>query len=141
MGDALRSVINGKSPGLATKTGKMIDYDGRKVNSYVVLEHKLKLLTDAYRQAKGMRALTNTVQDHIDSLFRNPAASFQSYDDTIDQMLYTRDLAQSRLLNTVESAGFAPEFVSEMLQPSSKSVYNNLNTRSGEKEASELLRG
>lgn len=141
LGDALRSVINGKSPGLATKTGKMIDYDGRKVNSYVVLEHKLKLLTDAYRQAKGMRALTNTVQDHIDSLFRNPAASFQSYDDTIDQMLYTRDLAQSRLLNTVESAGFAPEFVSEMLQPSSKSVYNNLNTRSGEKEASELLRG
>lgn len=140
LGQALGAYVSGKDPGLATKLGQQIEYEGRMVNSYVVLEHKLKLLVDAYRQAKGMRALTNTVQEHIDSLFRNPAASFQSYDDTIDQMLYTRDLAQSRLLNTVASAGFVPEFVIEQLQPNVKSVYNTLNTREGEKESSALLR-
>lgn len=140
LGQALGAYISGKDPGLATQLGQPIEYEGRMVNSYVVLEHKLKLLVDAYRQAKGMRALTNTVQEHIDSLFRNPAASFQSYQDTIDQMLYTRDLAQSRLLNTVTSAGFVPEFVIEELQPNLKSTYNTLNTREGEKESSALLR-
>jgi len=140
-GQAFAAAISGKDPGLATKfVGEPIEYEGRKVNSYVVLEHKLKLLVDAYRQAKGMRALTNTVQEHIDSLFRNPSASFQSYQDTKDQMLYTRDLAQSRLMNTVTSAGFAPEFVAEMLQPHVKGVYDKLNAREGEKEAADLLR-
>lgn len=141
MGQALSSIISGKNPGLATKLGDTIEFDGQKVNSYVVLEHKLKLLVDAYRQAKGMRALTSTVQEHIDSLFRNPEASFQSNKDTIDQMRYTRDLAQSRLMNTVEGAGFVPEFVMKELQPNAKAVNNTLNKKEGEKEASELLRG
>lgn len=140
LGQAIGAYVSGKDPGLATKLGETIEYNGRKVNSYVVLEHKLKLLVDAYRQAKGMRALTNTVQEHIDSLFRNPAASFQSYQDTVDQMLYTRDLAQSRLLNTVAGAGFVPEFVAEQLQPEVRGTFNTLNKREGEKEASELLR-
>lgn len=140
LGQALGAYVSGKDAGLATKLGEEIEYEGRKVNSYVVLEHKLKLLVDAYRQAKGMRALTSTVQEHIDSLFRNPAASFQSYEDTVDQMLYTRDLAQSRLMNTVAGAGFVPEFVAEQLQPHVKDVFNKLNTREGEKEAADLLR-
>lgn len=140
MNQALAAYLSGKNPGLATKTGEMIDYNGRKVNSYVVLEHKIKLLVDAYRQAKGMRALTNTVQDHIEGLFRNPAASFQSYEDTIDQMLYTRELAQSRLLNTVSASGFAPEHVIKDLQPEVRKTFNNLNYREGEKESSKLLK-
>jgi len=140
IGQALIALINGQDPGLASKLGEMVDYQGRKVNSFIFLEHKLKLLVDAYRQAKGMRALTGTVQDHIEGLFRNPAASFQSYEDAIDQMLYTRDLAQSRLLNTASSRGFVPEFVSEQLQPEVKKVFNTLNKRAGEKESSELLR-
>lgn len=137
---AFSAYISGRNPGLATKLGETIEYKGRKVNSYVILEHKIKLLTDAYRQVKGMRALTNTVQEHIEGLFRNPAASFQSYEDTKDQMLYTRDLAQSRFLNTAEGAGFVPEFLIETLKPQVKDVYNKLNTREGEKEAAELLR-
>jgi hypothetical protein len=140
VGQALGAYLSGKDPGLATQIGEQIEYEGRMVNSYVVLEHKLKLLVDAYRQAKGMRALTSSVQEHIDGLFRNPSASFQSPQDTIDQMIYTRDLAQNRLLNSVKSSGFIPEFVIEELQPEVKAVYNALNTREGEKESSELLR-
>lgn len=140
IGQAIGAYLSGKDPGLATHIGQPIEYGGRIVNSYVVLEHKLKLLVDAYRQAKGMRALTSSVQEHIDGLFRNPTASFQSPQDTIDQMLYTRDLAQNRLLNTVSGAGFVPEFVIEQLQPNIQEAYNNLNTREGEKESSELLR-
>lgn len=140
VGQALASILSGKDSGLDTKLGEQIEYQGRKVNSYVFLEHKLKLLVDAYRQAKGMRALTNTVQEHIDGLFRNPAGSFQSYKDTVDQMLYTDDLAQSRLLNTVEGMGFVPEFVIKELQPSVKNKYDKLNRSEGEKEAAELLR-
>lgn len=139
-GQALASVVSGKDPGLATKLGEEIEYNGRKVNSYVVLEHKLKLLVDAYRQAKSMRALTNTVQEHIEGLFRNPAASFQSYADTKDQMLYTRDLAQNRLMDNASSSGFVPEFIARELQPEAKKVYGKLNKKAGEKEASELLR-
>jgi len=138
---AFISILSGENPGLASKFGDTIEYQGRKVNSYVLLEHKLKLLVDAYRQAKSMRALTATVQEHFDGLFRNPAASFQSYEDTKDQMLYTRDLIQSRLMDTVSGSGFVPEFVAEQLQPGIKDIYNNLNTREGEKESSELLRG
>ncbi len=55
-------------------------------------------------------------------------------------MLYTRDLAQSRLLETVSNAGFVPEFVIEKLQPDVKKTFNNLNYREGEKESSALLR-
>src|SRR5260221_14633967 len=138
--DAFANYLAGKEGGIATKIGKPVEFQGRKVNSYVVLEHKIKLLVDAYRQAKGMRALTESVKDHIEGLFRNPASSFQSYNDTIDQMLFTRDLAQDRLLNTVDSNGFAREFVIEDLQPQVRKTFNKLNYKEGEKESSELLK-
>jgi hypothetical protein len=140
VGQAMTSYLNGKDPGLAAKFGEEIEFEGRKVNSMIALEHKLKLLVDAYRQAKGMKALTNTVQEHIDGLFRNPSTSFQSYRDTIDQMLYTRDLAQKRLLNTVTSAGFVPEFLMEQFGKENKGVYDQLNNKEGEKLSSQLLR-
>jgi hypothetical protein len=100
----------------------------------------LKLLTDAYRQAKGMRALTNTVQEHIDGLFRNPTASFQNYEDTIDQMLYTRNLAQKNLVNNASNHGFAPEFLQEEFGKGNKKVYGKLNKKEEEKMSSSLLR-
>jgi hypothetical protein len=137
---AFQSYLSGKSPGFATKTGEMVEVDGRKVNAYVFLEHKIKLLVDAYRQAKGMRALTETVQNHIEGLFRNPAASFQSYQDTIDQMLYTRDLAQDRIMNNVTESGFVPDYVAKALQPEVRKTFNTLNRREGEKESTALLR-
>lgn len=140
LSQAMTSFISGKSPALATKLGEEVEFQGRKVNAYVALEHKIKLLVDAYRQAKGMRALTESVQTHIDGLFRNPAASFQSYADTIDQMLYTKDLAESRLLNTVSASGFAPEFISKDLQPQSQKTFGKLNQKSNEKRSSELLK-
>lgn len=141
LGTALINIVSGKSPGIATKLGKPVEYEGRTINSYVFLEHKLKLLVDAYRRAKGMRALTETVQTHLDGLFRNPAATFQSFEDTIDQMMYTREVIQDGLINNVQSSGFVPEFVIERLQPNSKKIYGMLNEKAGEKEASELLRG
>lgn len=141
VGQAFASYINGKNPGLSTKFGEEIEFEGRKVNSIVALEHKLKLLTDAYRQAKGMRALTNTVQDHIEGLFRNPAASFQSYKDTIDQMLYTRDLTQQRLANTADAGGFVPEFLLQEFGKENKKVYDELNYNEGEQLSDQLLRG
>jgi len=140
LGQAFQSYLIGKNPGLSSKLGEEIEFEGRKVNSMIALEHKLKLLTDAYRQAKGMRALTNTVQEHIDGLFRNPSASFQSYRDTIDQMLYTRDLTQNRLFNTVSSHGFVPEILMEELGKENKGVYDQLNYQEGENLSSSLLK-
>ena len=106
----------------------------------VALEHKMKLLTDAYRAAKGMRALTNTVQDHIESLFRNPSQSFQSYKDTIDQMLYTRQLLQERLAHTAEAGGFVPDFLMKKFAEENKGVYNKKKKKEAEKYSDQLLR-
>ena len=139
VGQGLAAFLSGKSPSFASKNSEMIDYQGRKVNAYIVLEHKIKLLTDAYRQAKGMRALTQSVQDHIEGLFRNPEASFQSHQDTVDQMLYTRDLALDRIGNNAKDKGFAPEFLYEELKPKVKETFNKLNYKEGEKESDKLL--
>jgi hypothetical protein len=135
-----RTYLLGKRPDLSSKFSEKVEFEGRPVNAAVVLEHKLKLLTDAYRQAKGMRALTSTVQEHIDGLFRNPATSFQNYEDTIDQMLYTRSLAQKNLIQNASNKGFAPEFLEEEFGKKNKSVYNKLNKKEEEKQSSELLR-
>ncbi len=140
LGQAISSYVAGKDMGLATKLGEEIEFEGRKVNSMVALEHKIKLLTDAYRQAKGMRALTESVKEHIEGLFRNPSTSFQSYKDTIDQMLYTRDLIQNRLIKNAESHGFYPDFIKESFGKENKGVYNDLNQKEGEKVSSQLLR-
>lgn len=136
----ISTYLIGKRPDLASKLNEQVEFEGRKVNAGIVLEHKLKLLTDAYRQAKGMRALTNTVQEHIDGLFRNPAASFQNYEDTIDQMLYTRNLAQKNLVNNAANHGFAPEFLQEEFGKGNKKVYGKLNKKEEEKMSSSLLR-
>lgn len=141
VGQAFAAYIAGKDPGLVTKMGEEIEFEGRKVNSIVALEHKLKLLTDAYRQAKGMRALTNTVQEHIEGLFRNPSTSFQNYKDTIDQMLYTRDLTQQRLFNTAEAGGFVPEFLMKEFGEGNQKIYDKLNYDEGEALSDQLLRG
>lgn len=134
------SYLENKNPTLPSKFSDTVDFQGRKVNGYVVLNHKIKSLVDAYRQIKGMRALTQSVQDHVAGLFNNPLTSFQDFQGTIDQMLFTRELAQDRLLNNVDQSGFYPEFVSKLLQPEVKDVYNKLNKKEGEKEASALLR-
>jgi hypothetical protein len=139
LGKGLAAFLTGQSPSLASKNADMIDYQGRKVNAYIVLEHKIKLLTDAYRQAKGMRALTQSVQDHIEGLFRNPEGSFQSHKDTVDQMLYTRDLALDRLGNNAKDKGFAPEFLYQELKPKVQQTFNKLNYKEGEKESDKLL--
>jgi len=140
IGDAFKSAIAGKNPGLATKFGKEIEFEGRKVNSMVALEHKLSLLADAYRQAKGMQAFTKTVKGHFDQLFRNPEASFQSYKDTIDQMLYTRSLLQDRIVNMADASGFAPEFVMKEIGEENRDLYNKLNTKEAENYSDKLLR-
>ena len=139
LGQAFASALSDKNPGLASKNADMVEFQGRQVNAYIVLEHKIKLLSDVYRQAKGMRALTQSVQDHIEGLFRNPQGSFQSHQDTIDQMIYTRDLALERLGNNAKDHGFAPEFLYDELKPKIQNTFNNLNYLEGEKESDKFL--
>lgn len=140
LGKAFNSYILNKDPSIASQLGQEVDFQGRKVNSAVALTFQIKALVDAYRQVKGMRALTGTVQDHIEGMLQNPASSFQTYKDTVDQMLYMRDLAQAQLLSNAKGLGFAPEFLMEELGKENKDIYNQLNYAEGEKLSSQLLR-
>jgi len=140
LGKAFNSYILNKDPSIASQLGEEVNFEGRKVNSAVALTFQIKALVDAYRQVKGMRALTGTVQDHIEGMLQNPAASFQTPKDTIDQMLYMRNLAQAQLMNNAKGLGFAPEFLMEEIGKENKDVYNQLNYAEGEKLSSQLLR-
>lgn len=130
---AFVSYATGKEATLRSKLSDMVDFEGRKVNAGVILDSKIKALVDAYRQAKGMRALTNTVQDHIEGMLSNPVGSFNSFQDTIDQMIYLKDLAQTNLLNNAESQGFIPEFLQVKYEKSNNKTANELNKANDKK--------
>lgn len=138
LGSIFSSFMTKKIPDLSSLTGQKVEVNGREVNAAIYLEHRLKLLTDAYRQAKGMKALTQTVQEHIDGLFRNPASSFQSYSDTIDQMLYTQDLAVQNLVSNARNHGFSPDILKEEMLEKTNKIKERLNRKEEYKEVSEL---
>lgn len=139
LGQALRAHLEGNK-GLASKfSGDIINKDGRKQNAQLFFEHKLAQLTDSYRRTKELRALTATVQNHLDNLFRNPESSFQTYQDTINQMLNVRDLAQSDLVNQVENNGFSKEVFMSDFGIENRDLYSKLNKKENVKEADDIL--
>lgn len=128
------SALVNKDPSLRSVISDDVEFQGRKVNAGVTLDSKLKALVDAYRQAKGMRALTGTVQDHIDGMLTNPIGSFNSPKDTIDQMLYVKDLAQTNLINNAESQGFVPEFLQQDFSQKNRRTNDKLNKQQDQKD-------
>ncbi len=81
-----------------------------------------------------MRALTGTVQDHIDGMLTNPIGSFNSPKDTIDQMLYVKDLAQTNLINNAESQGFVPQFLQQDFSQKNRRTNDKLNKQQDQKD-------
>ncbi len=128
------SALVNKDPSLRSVISDDVEFQGRKVNAGVTLDSKLKALVDAYRQAKGMRALTGTVQDHIDGMLTNPIGSFNSPKDTIDQMLYVKDLAQTNLINNAESQGFVPQFLQQDFSQKNRRTNDKLNKQQDQKD-------
>lgn len=68
--------------------------DGRSVDAETELKRLIGLLNDDYRKSQNMRALTNTVKDHFDSLVQLPFdASILSgnvFKNTLDQAIGLR---------------------------------------------------
>lgn len=137
---AIQNTIAGKKEAIRPQFGQEIEFEGRKVNSAVALQAKIEALVDNYRKVNQMRALTGQVQSHVDSLFSDPTASFLTPRDTIDQMLFTRDLIQNQVLDTAEMAGFYPQLIAQEFGASNRNVYGRLNKQEGIKESQQLLR-
>lgn len=144
----MKKYVNAKLEQNSTKgidftplTGQTVMFKGKPVNANVVLRQQLGLLTDAYRLMKGMRALTGTVSDHIETLFNNPATSFTTSQDLIDQMTSLRDLAQARLISESASLGFYPEFIARKMADSNLNFGNTLQKRENDKYFDQLMGG
>lgn len=142
---SLAMLGNEKAKAIMKADSPEIMVDGRKQNAYVYIDSQLSLLTDAYRRTEGMKALTNTVQEHFSDIVKNPAYSGLDPKDLIDQILTVRGRAQTGFVDKAHSLGFLREPLENKFGKMNKGIYESLNEKEkrnlAQKEKEEIIKG
>lgn len=132
--------LTGQSPTAISKLTPDIMYEGKMVNSGVLLEEKLGFLANAYGMAKEIGQLDRAAQAHIKKIFENPTSTLLSPRDSLSQMQNIRNLAQQGLLNSASNQGFYPEFVVADLEQANKKYEGKENKRENDTRLAQIKR-
>lgn len=108
--------------------------DGRWQNSAVYIDSFSEQLKDAYRRNEGMKALTNTVSDHMANMVGNSQYSGLKPDDMIDQLMILLDRSQNFFVDKVKSQGFLGIPIEQEFGKENKKLYSDLNKREEKKQ-------
>jgi hypothetical protein len=127
-----------KLPGVLSKLTEDVIYDGRKVNAGTLLEEKLGFLANAYGMAKELGQLDRAAQAHIQKIMNNPTSSLQTPQDTINQMLEIRKLAQRGIIKDAANKGFYPEFLQQEFEEKNNDLFNRLNQKESDKRVNDI---
>lgn len=134
------AVLSGKAPGSISKLTQDIEYQGRKVNAGVLLEEKLGFLANAYGMAKDLGQLDRAAQNHIKKIIDNPTTTLITPEDSLNQMLEIRKLAQRGLIRSAENRGFYPEFIMQDLAGENRELNRGLDKKEMNKRKEEIKR-
>lgn len=137
---AFTSLLSGKVPGSLSKLTQDVDFEGRKVNAGVLLEEKLGFLANAYGMAKELGQLDRAAQNHINKIISNPTTTLLTPEDTLNQVLEVRKLAQRGLVRSATNKGFYPEFIIQDLESRNNELFGGLNQRSQDKRTADVKR-
>lgn len=136
----LTSILAGKSPTILSKMTQDVMVDGRKVNAGVALEEKLGFLANAYGMAKDIGQLDRAAQNHIKKIIENPTSTFLTPQDSLNQILEVRKLAQRGLVRGAVNKGFYPEFIINDLESKNNDLFGGLNQKAQESRTQEVKR-
>lgn len=136
----LTNILSGKSPTILSKMTQDVMLDGRKVNAGVALEEKLGFLANAYGMAKDIGQLDRAAQNHIKKIVENPTSTFLTPEDSLNQVLQVRKLAQKGLVRGAVNKGFYPEFVIKDMEQSNNPLFQKLNQSEDQKYNEQLKR-
>ena len=136
----LTSILAGKSPTILAKMTQDVDVDGRRVNAGVALEEKLGFLANAYGMAKEIGQLDRAAQNHIKKIVENPTSTFLTPEDSLNQILEVRKLAQRGLVRGAANKGFYPEFVIRDMEQVNNPLFQGLNQAEDQKYNEQLKR-
>jgi hypothetical protein len=128
----------GKVPGSLSKLTQDVEYEGRKVNAGVLLDEKLGFLANAYGLAKDLGQLDRAAQNHIKKIIENPTSTLITPEDSVNQVLEVRKLAQRGLIKSAENKGFYPEFIIRDLEEDNRSLNEGLNQKEMDKRTEEI---
>jgi len=128
----------GKKPELMAKFAPEVEFEGRKVNSGVILAQELQYLVDKYRRLQQIRGFGENVIQHVDQIFKSPIGSFMSPSDVIDQILNFRNTTRDQFLAKAGNAGFIKEFLYPEFTEEDRDIYSHLNRKENNKDAQEI---
>ena len=133
-------ILTKTSPTALAKLSQDVEFDGRKQNAGVLLEEKLGFLANKYGQAQQLGQLDRAAQNHIKKIIENPTNSFISAQDSLNQVLEIRKLAQRGLIQTASNKGFIPEFLVADMGQKNEPLFNKLNNRERQSRAEQIKR-
>lgn len=133
----LIEIFENKSPSSISQLTQNVMLNGKKVNSGLALKQRLAALVREYGENKKSGQNTALLR-HSQSMFDNPATTFTSAENSIDQMATVRDAAQQGYLENAVNNGFYPEFIISELQKENKKLYSKMNKFEEKKEVNEL---
>lgn len=132
------AAISGKVPGSISRLTQDVEYQGRMVNAGVLLEEKLGFLANAYGMAKDLGQLDRAAQNHIKKIIENPTTTLITPEDSLNQVLEIRKLAQRGLIKSAENKGFYPEFIMQDLSGENKKLNQGLDQKEMDKRTEEI---
>ena len=104
------------------------------------MEEKLGFLANAYGMAKEIGQLDRAAQNHIKKIVENPTSTFLSPEDSLNQILEVRKLAQRGLVRGAANKGFYPEFVIRDMEQVNNPLFQGLNQSEDQKYNEQLKR-
>lgn len=132
------SILSKKDPGTIPKVTQDIMFNGRKVNAGAMLEEKLGFLANKYGMAQQLGQLDRAAQSHIQKIMANPTTTLLTPQDSINQMVELRNLAQQGLVREATNKGFVPEFLIDDMEKENNSFYGSLNQRDQDKRTADI---
>jgi hypothetical protein len=121
------SAVSAKVPGSLAALTQDVMLDGRRVNAGVALEQQLGFLANAYGMAKEIGQLDRAAQNHIKKIIENPTNTLLSPEDSLNQILEVRKLAQRGLVKSASNKGFYPEFLVKDIEERNNKLFGGLN--------------
>lgn len=134
----MTSILTKQQPTLLRKMSQDVMFEGRKQNAGVLLEEKLGFLANAYGMAKELGQLDRAAQNHIKKIIDNPTSTFLTPEDSLNQILQIRKLAQKGLINSAANQGFYPEFIAQDLDTKNNDLYSGLNRKDERKQIADI---
>lgn len=131
-------ILTHTSPSFLAKVSQDVMFDGRKQNAGTLLEEKLGFLANKYGQAQQLGQLDRAAQNHIKKIIDNPTNSFISPQDSLNQILEVRKLAQRGLVSSAANKGFIPEFVVAELEGKNNELFGRLNQGEQQNRADQI---